>query len=588
MESRRTLLLQVLVVIAGIILAYSNTLRAPFVLDDHSSIRNNLSLRQLWPPAAAEIGGTRGRPVANASFAFNYALHGDDVRGYHVVNLAIHAASALALLGLARRTLRRPGVPRALAGAADAIAAAAALLWAVHPLHTESVTYLSQRTELLMGFFYLSTLYGFVRGIDSPAHRRTWHGLAVLACLAGMASKEVMVTAPVAILLYDRTFVAGSFVGAWQARRGFYLALAGTWLVLAVLMIGLSERGAGLSLGITPLDYALTESGAVLLYLKLALWPAPLVFDYGLHAPTSFAAAWPCVLGLTVILLFVGQALRHRPKLGFLLAWPFLLLAPTSSVVPVALQPIAEHRMYLPLVAPAVLAAVLLRIALRSGASVAVALLALGLGLATYQRNAVYADEVALWADTLAKRPNNGRAHANIGAALLARGRPSEALVHLTRAIELQADDPHALTNLGLLHAQSARFSDAIACFQRALQASPGLAEAHYNLGCVLAQTGRTAEAGTAFQQAIRFSPQHADAHNNLGVLLARVGRLESAVAHFSEALRVKPRDAEIYANRADAYAKLDRRADAKADLERALRLRPDLDGARRQLESLR
>ena len=203
----------------------------------------------LCPPSHGET--VSGRPVLNLSLALNYAVSGCDVRGYHVTNLAIHLAAALLLFGIVRRTLPRfrgcgGGQQLARLQLATPLALAIALLWAVHPLQTESVTYIVQRAESLMGLFYLLTLYCFLRGAGS-ARAIFWYAGSVLACLLGMATKEVMVSAPLVVLLYDRTFLAGSFREAWRRRWAYYLALAATWLLLAwlVAQTGLLPRFYG-------------------------------------------------------------------------------------------------------------------------------------------------------------------------------------------------------------------------------------------------------------------------------------------------------------------------------------------------------
>ncbi|HEX3730708.1 MAG TPA: hypothetical protein VHV47_12935, partial [Opitutaceae bacterium] len=194
--------------------AYRNSFAAPLLMDDERSIAANASLRHLWPPssvlAAPPFSGVSGRPVLNFSFALNYAWGGLSVGGYHAVNLLLHVLAGLTLAGIVRRTVRGEGT--ALLGFA------AGLLWTLHPLQTESVTYLSERAEVLMGLCYLLTLYAFIRG------RLV---LSVLACLLGMATKESMVTAPFLVFAYDTVFVGGSPRAAWRQRRGYYVALAG-------------------------------------------------------------------------------------------------------------------------------------------------------------------------------------------------------------------------------------------------------------------------------------------------------------------------------------------------------------------------
>jgi 4-amino-4-deoxy-L-arabinose transferase-like glycosyltransferase len=204
----------------AVFVAYANTFRVPFLFDDQQSIVENPTIRSLsWGVFSPPHDGltVEGRPVLNFSLALNYAVSGTKVWSYHAINLAIHLLAALTFFGLVRRTLQRVATP--VAAHATEIALAAALLWALHPLQTESVTYIVQRTESLMGLLYLLVLYGFVRGCEAE-NARGWWALSITACALGMGTKEVMVSAPLMVLLYDRTFVAGSFRAAWRQRRG--------------------------------------------------------------------------------------------------------------------------------------------------------------------------------------------------------------------------------------------------------------------------------------------------------------------------------------------------------------------------------
>ena len=215
--------------------AYSNSFSGVFVFDDLSSIAENPTIRQLWPigqcPPPCRLSHSlnqqiHGRPLLNLSFAVNYALGGLAVVGYHALNLAVNLANALLLFGLLRRTFALPVLREKFGDHALALAFAIALLWAVHPLQSASVTYIVQRAESLVSLFYLLTLYCMVRGVESgkPAG---WYAGAVLACLLGMSTKEVMVTAPVVVLLYDWMFLAGSLTEALR-RRGLIGGLTST------------------------------------------------------------------------------------------------------------------------------------------------------------------------------------------------------------------------------------------------------------------------------------------------------------------------------------------------------------------------
>ena len=423
---------------------YADSLSGPLIYDDHLWITWNQSIHNL-----ASIGtvlsaptdpAVHGRPVLSLTFALNYAVSGTSAWSYHLANLAIHVLAALVLFGIVRRTLAM--LPGAFPGERDRFfpALGAALLWAVHPLQTEAVTYVAQRAESLMGLFYLLTLYCFIRGVEMPGSRR-WRLLAVLSCLLGMATKEVMVTAPLIVLAYDRTFVAGSFRGALGARGALYAGLAGTWLALALLMGGFGGRGLGYGLGFTWWSYALLESWVILHYLLLSLWPFPLVFDYGTNLVGTVADTipWACLLLCLVGATFL--AFRRRPALGFAGAWFLLILAPASSVVPVAFQPMAEHRMYLSLAAVTVLASIGAWRWLGTRCVPVVLAGAAVLGTLAAFRNRDYRSEVAIWGDTVLRRPMNERARLTLGSALALDGRNEAAAAQFREALRIDPGD---------------------------------------------------------------------------------------------------------------------------------------------------
>ena len=343
------------IVLVGILI-YGNTLSAPFILDDEESITLNEQIRQLWPPSVVLFPDrevpTAGRPVANVSLAVNYAVGGLDVRGYHIVNIAIHIACALVLFGIVRRTLLLPALAPRFGAASANLAGAVALLWLVHPLQTEAIDYVTQRTELLMGLFYLLTFYATLR----VRQGFRWQVVAIVCCLLGMASKESMVTAPLMVVVFDRTFVFGSFASAWRARWRFYVGLAATWVLLAALMwSGPRSRSTGFSTGVTPWTYLLNQAQLIVHYLRLTVWPSGLVILYGDPRPLSVGDVWPQALVIVALLAGVVALLLWRPKIGFLGVWFFITLAPTSSFVPIATEVGAERRMYLPLAAIVVL-----------------------------------------------------------------------------------------------------------------------------------------------------------------------------------------------------------------------------------------
>jgi tetratricopeptide (TPR) repeat protein len=629
-DGRRTRCVAFALLTIAALAAYHNTFSVPFLFDDRVSITENPTIRHWWPlwdvlspPAAAGVGG---RPLINLTYAINYELGGLNASGYHALNLAVHLLAGLTLLGLVRRTLLRPALRERFGDAALPLALAIAVLWTVHPLQTESVTYITQRVESLMGLFYLLTLYAFVRSVDSGVPRR-WQALSVSACLLGALSKEFIVTAPVMVLIYDRTFAAGSFYEAWRRRRGYYASLAGTWLLLAWLLTDVTKRGVGFGLTMTPWEYAMTSCRTVFQYLRLAIWPHPLVFDYGIEVVRKAADIVPYAVGLVLLLVGTTIALRRWPACGFLGAWFFVVLAPSTSVIPVVTQPVAEHRMYLAL-APVLTALVLgCYVWLRRWTAVVVLALVVAFSALTVQRNHDYRSELSIWTNTVAKCPLNPRARYNLAlevAKIPARlpeaitlyeqalslepdftaahynlanqlrkmpGRASDAITHYEQALRLKPDYAEAHNNLALELAKlPGRAPEAIAHYEQALRLKPDLPEIHYNLALELAQLpGRAPEAIAHYKQALRLKPDLPEVHYNLALALAGLpGRLPEAIAHYEQALRLKPDYIEAHYNLAAAYFHSGRLEDAINQLETTLQLNPSFGEARSYLEKFK
>ena len=570
-----------MLLVAAVGAVYANSFDGPFIFDDALSIVENPTIRQLWPltqvlsPPSGQGLTVEGRPLVNLSFAFNYAISGTVAWSYHAVNLAIHALAALTLFGLLRRTLESFRTP-----SAPLVAVSAALLWAVHPLQTESVTYLAQRTESLMGLLLLATLYFFQR------QQFFW---SFIACALGMATKEVMVVAPLLVVLYDRTFVAGSFRAGWERNSKFYVALASTWLLLAFLVLGAGNRGGtiGSAAGVTPWDYALCQSRAVLHYARLALWPSPLIFDYGQDF-IPLATAAPYLVVDLALLAATGYALWRRPALGFLGTWYFLILAPTSSIVGGTRQMLAEHRIYLSLAALTVLAALAAQRTFGRRWWLAPICAATALGAATIHRNTDYASAINLYRDTAAQRPTNGFAHYNLGQAYAEAGRHADAIIEFEVAARLLPAAPAVPFNLGNSLVALARPTEAQTAFTTALSINPRYAKAHFNLGNLLLERRDLAGALEHFRAVVALDSSDLAARNNLGGVLLELGQPAAAVEHLVFAASAQTDAFEAHFGLGNAYLLLGRHDDAAREFEAVLRLRPDLALARERLRIAR
>ncbi len=442
-------LLQAAAFFALVFALHARALPGPFVFDDQTAIVGNESLHRLWPlgPVLAQPPDltTSGRPVVAASFAIDYALAGLDPRVFRATNFAIHALCAILLAAVVRRTLSGPRLADRFSSHAREIAAGAALLFLVHPLASEVVCYASARTESIVAFFYLSTLYASIRA-RSSARPWVWVAVAIASSTLGMASKEVMVSAPVVVALHDVVFLGDVDARARRVRLALWLGLAATWGVLAFLMIAQPRSdSAGFALWVTPLLYLANQCDVLLSYLRLVVWPDPLRFDYGLPQPLTLGDVRTGAASLTGLFLLSLYALRRWPAAGFIGVACFAILSPSSSFIPIASEVGAERRMYLPLAALSVLLVCLLWLGVaRAGRVVAirfiVGIAALALSAVSVARAADYANEIRLWRADVVIAPGNARARYNLSGALRRAGLEDEAKQERAAAVRGEVD----------------------------------------------------------------------------------------------------------------------------------------------------
>jgi tetratricopeptide (TPR) repeat protein len=529
--------------------AYASSFDGVLVFDDEPAIAANTHIRRLWPLSVAMSAPpdttVSGRPVVSLSLAINYALApaadrdvfsvpfdapataskalARNLWGYHLMNLAVHILAALTLFGLVRRTLLTPRMRGRYGDAATPLACGMALLWAVHPLQTGAVTYVVQRAESLMGLWCLLTLYCAIRAAEGPAKaghhvpevrgvrlqadHPWWTAAAVGSCALGMATKESMAAAPLIVVAWDHVFAE-----VRRSRMALYAALAATWVILAVLVAG-GHRTHAVGFGFAALPwhtYLLTQAGVIVHYVRLAIVPWPLVLDYDWPAARAIAAA-PAVAVVAAAVALTGWGLIRRAPAAFAGMWFFAILAPTSSVIPVATEIAAEHRMYLPLAAIVALVVMSAIVAvprrLRPAFTAAIAVVIVVFGILTDARNRVYASYEGIWLDTIDKRPANSRARTNYATAMLLRGEVAEAERHLRAAVDSRPDSAEAQAGLGATLCAQDKFAEGIAHLQRAIAIEPDYADAHRDLGEAFAASGQLAAAGQSFERALALRP---------------------------------------------------------------------------------
>ena len=585
-----------LTIALAILVLYGRTISAPFIFDDVPELVHNLDVqspRDCWNTVAAtQNSGLAGRPFACLTFAANIAFHGYDVRGFRLLNILIHVLSSFVLFGIVRRTAAREQHDPSWAVLSSGLIV---LIWAMHPLQTESVTYIIQRIESLASLLYLLTLYCAIRSWE-PQHPVLWSCLSLISCVLGMLTKEIVVTAPLLVFVYDAIFVSRSWSKALHHRRAFYAALSCTWVVPVILLSQSPRSGSvGFGLGVSALDYLRMQSQVLLHYLQLSFWPYPQSISY---SDWPVLRDWsPAIVPGLIILVLLGISIvgvLKKTWWGYCGLWFFFILAPSSSFVPIVTEPAAERRMYLPLaaiIAVAVLAMARLirlvralwpmRTQLVGAVAVCISVVVISaLGIRTIARNSQYlrattllsadlkvrpGDELIRGAlveellreqrvdeaerihvEGIARNPNSHILYDNWARAISSLGRHQDAIEAYSKALEIRPNHYPSRAGLGAALVESRRYSEAIGQLSEAARLAPRSHTVRGNLAVALAAMGRTDEAISELRTAVELKPSFADGHFNLARLLAGQGQGNEAVAHFQIAAALRPTDTEI------------------------------------------
>jgi tetratricopeptide (TPR) repeat protein len=582
-----------LILLAAVAITYLNSFHGVFLLDDISTIDSNTSpVHQLWPIGEMlERLFWQQRPMVNLSLVINYQVNGLDPWGYHLVNLAIHMLATMVLLGLMRRTLQTRRFQSYISPQhAELLALAVAGIWALHPLQAQSVTYIIQRSESMMGLFYLLVLYCGLRSVNSPRPGR-WQAAAIVSFCLGMCSKQVMITAPLMMLIFDRVFLSDSFRQAIRRSWPMYLGLLGSMGILAGIVYLYppgTSAGFGMS-NVTWLEYLRTQPGVILHYIYVCLLPVRLCLDLmwpfadNIQTIAIQSALVIALLGLTI------WALIRRPAIGFAGVWFFLILAPTSSFMPIR-DAAFEHRLYLSLAG--ILAGVVVggyviasRIAKRhnvtpekfteSFAMVAVGIMVI-LGLATASRNALYCDPILMWKDVLKTNDKNPRAYVLIAHELSKQGKNDQAIAEYGKALACDADYAEALGGLGNIYVKQGQWEKSLDYNLRAVQRHPTWADQMCDLGIAYLHLDKPDDARQWFQKALQADPGNAIANYDMGNMLMQAGQSGPAIAHFMRCLETAPGYVEAMWQLAMAYKSRSDLPSAIAMLQKVSKIRPN------------
>ena len=598
------------------LLAYANSFGVPFTFDDNSSIVDNPVIRNLsdFLSGAGYTYNPR-RFVGYLTIALNHHFGGLEVAGYHAVNLAIHLANALLFYLIARVTLTTPffrgdePAPDAAPALHALVPLFASLLFVVHPVQTQAVTYVIQRLASLATLFYLAALFCYIKarlvlaGGTPPTDRTPpfspavagWFTLSLACTVLAMRTKEITATLPLAVMLYEF-----SFFGAEKKKR--LLLLAPILLTLLIVPIGLLASGEPIgallsdvsaltreTVEITRGEYLLTQFSVITTYLRLLLLPVGQNLDY--DYPVYHSLLTPRVLSSFVLLALLallaawlyrtsgsgGRQTRLYRLGGFGIAWFFLTLSVESSVIPIR-DVIFEHRLYLPSIGfflffAAGAAHVARAVPVRAAAAAA-SVIVLSLAAATFARNGVWGDELRLWHDVLAKSPGKTRPYNNVGLLYKNRGDVDQAIPYLEKAVAI-GEDFQSYDNLGVAYYQKGRTKEALELLERARKLNPGYAPIYTNIGKIYLEADDTQNAIRNLEEACRLAPGAPAANLNLGAAYTRGGDYGKAIFHLKRVLQDDPQALEARYNLGAAYYLAGSLPAAVEELETVLRLSP-------------
>jgi tetratricopeptide (TPR) repeat protein len=575
----------------AVALVFSQTVRFDFVnFDDNDYVYENLHIRKgpTWPGlvwAFSSFHASNWHPLTWLSHMLDIQLYGLWAGGHHLTNVLLHAASVIVLFLVLRRMTGRLWP-----------SAGVAALFAIHPLHVESVAWVSERKDVLSGLFFALTLAAYLGYVRRPFSVLRY--LLVVFCFAlGLLSKPMLVTLPFALWLLDYWPLGRwkPFAGAVAATEGGFVPAFPRRVILekvplillaaascAVTMMAQTTAMAALE-GIPWTTRAANAMVSYIVYLGQSLWPASLVAFYPY---TRDALSWWTVAGSVILLASVSVVVvmwrRNRPYLLLGWLWYLGMLVPVIGLVQVGAQARADRYMYLPLIGPSLALAwasieltgeslIRRRLCGMAWLLVLVALTAMASQQASYWR-----DSETLWKHALTATSRNWQAHNHLGCVLADRGRFGEALAHYEKSLEIQPNEAKTHYNLGNALSRYGQADRAIAQYQKALEIRPDYVNAHSNLGTALAGRGQFADAIAHYQKALEIAPDNAEVQNNLGGALLRHGQLAEAIAHYQKALEITPDNVNVRRNLVTALSARETILKSLAERQDALQVRPN------------
>jgi len=600
-----------ILLISLVCLAYGNTLHHSFHFDDIPSILQKPWIRGL-DKIPDFIFSYSQRPMVILSFNINYAISEFKEWSYHVFNITFHLLVVVLIYRLGKLIASQMSEgTTSLVKVPTQMPLLAASIFAVHPLNTQAVTYISSRSSIMATIIYLVTIILFFEGLYKKVDQetKTNYVLVVGAAISfgiGFLCKLIVVSLPAILFAYHYYFISNHNLETWLKRQRKWILGVGGLLITTFLLKKIYGDGLlrASIVDVTTWDYFRTQLGVIPLeYFRKMLFPFNLTIDTNFQV-VKYWRSVVAICGLIILGVFsvvwikLSQVKKQSKKYGpeaFGLIWVLITLSPTSSFIPL-LDMAAEHRTYLPLVGFSIFLSSLL-IRLKSfikkskevGASdissnknmlrVSVVLILLTLTsflIGTIERNKVWKDEVSLWADAKQKAPFFIRPYNNLGEAYDKIGRYDLAIEEFEAALRLNPNYFFALSNLGNIYGKKKEYGQAISYTQKALQQKPDYAPGYYNLAKALHMTGNPDKAMSSYRLAIKYNPYFEEAFFNLGFLAMERKQFKKAMDNFKSFLKMQPRHPKAHFGLATSYAMMGKKEEAKQHYENAIAYDPE------------
>jgi len=565
----------------GIIL-YSNTFHNSFQFDDEFNITDNRSIKNL-SNLSAIFNFLPTRFITNLSLAFNYHFSHLNVFGYHLSNLVIHLLASIMVWWLVILTLRTPSLKdEAISGHSGIIALFAGLVFVSHPIQTQGVTYIIQRAASLAALFYISSLAFYVKARLS--RQSYYYILSFITLVLAMFTKEMTITLPLMILLYEFVFFKkeGEDVD-WKRLMPFLatiLIIPITMAITKCVNFGQMRLLTQESPGILPWDYLLTQFRVIVTYIRLLFIPINqnLDYDYSISRTLFDIPTLSSLILLAVILITAVKILPRYRLISFGVFWFLLALLPESSIIPIK-DVIFEHRLYLPMAGYAIfLVSAVYYIFEKKGIKPVIIILsiaAISYSILTYNRNFVWKDEFTLWNDTIHKSPNKARPYNNQGKAYQDKGSLDQAISGYNKAIEINPKFVDAYYNRGNAYRDKGSLDQAISNYNKAIEIDPKYAKAYNNRGNAYLNKGSLDQAISDYNKAIEIDPKHAGAYYNQGKAYQDKGSLDQAISDYDKAIEIDPQYIKAYISRGNAHLNKGSLDQAISDYTKAIDIRP-------------